>query len=293
MRKIFIDTLVELAEKDERIMLLTADLGFMALEPFIKRFPKRYINVGVAEQNMIGVATGLAEAGFMPFVYSIAPFAVLRPYEFIRNGPILHQLPVRIIGMGGGMDYAYSGITHYALEDIALMRVQEGMTTICPADCRQARTSLLKTWTRTGPIYYRLSKDDNLYIDDFDGSFDISDVQEIGTGEDILNISMGSIAKEAISAMRMQKKSKVLIVSNFNPSPDDAIIKNLRKCKIAITLEEHYLNGGLGSYIAELIAENDIKCMFRRYGVNKSYRGITGGLDYLRASMMGTRLMGV
>lgn len=101
MRGAFIRTLAELAERDSRIILLTGDLGYMVLEPFSDKFQDRFFNVGVAEQNMVGLATGLAEAGLIPFVYSIVPFAVLRPFEFIRNGPILHQFPVRIVGVGG------------------------------------------------------------------------------------------------------------------------------------------------------------------------------------------------
>src|SRR5438067_12848786 len=99
MRSAFIETLADLAADDPRIVLLTGDLGFMAIEPFSDRFPDRFFNVGVAEQNMVGVAAGLAEAGLIPFVYSIAPFAALRPYEFIRNGPGLHGFPVRIVGV--------------------------------------------------------------------------------------------------------------------------------------------------------------------------------------------------
>src|SRR5258708_10366625 len=121
MRAAFIHALVELAAHDPRILLLTADLGFMALEPFAQRFPGRLFNMGVAEQNMVGAATGLAEAGFIPYVYSIVTFATLRPYEFIRNGPVLHQLPVRIVGMGGGYEYGPAGATHHGLEDIGVM----------------------------------------------------------------------------------------------------------------------------------------------------------------------------
>src|SRR5437879_12352624 len=102
MRKALSTTLAELGQKDDRILLLTGDLGFMALEPFADKFPDRFFNVGVAEQNMVGLATGLAEAGYIPFLYSIVTFAALRPFEFIRNGPVLHQLPVRIAGLGGG-----------------------------------------------------------------------------------------------------------------------------------------------------------------------------------------------
>src|SRR4051812_22287055 len=118
MRAAFLRTLTELAARDERIVLLTGDLGFAAIEPFKDTFPERFFNVGVAEQNMIGIATGLAEAGFLPFAYSIATFAVLRPFEFIRNGPIMHDLPVRIVGVGGGFEYGHAGPTHHALEDV-------------------------------------------------------------------------------------------------------------------------------------------------------------------------------
>ena len=118
MRSEFVQALVEVGEADSRVLLLTGDLGYNALEPFADRFPDRFFNVGVAEQNMVGVATGLAEAGYVPFAYSIATFASMRAYEFIRNGPVLHELPVRIVGMGGGFDYGPNGPTHYALEDI-------------------------------------------------------------------------------------------------------------------------------------------------------------------------------
>ena len=133
MRYAFVTTLLELAERDERILLLTGDLGFTVLEPFAEKFPyrsdlrrNRFFNVGVAEQNMVGVGTGLAEAGYIPFLYSIATFAAIRPYEFIRNGPALHRLPVRIVGVGGGFEYGSAGPTHWALEDIALMACAAG-----------------------------------------------------------------------------------------------------------------------------------------------------------------------
>src|SRR5438093_3574694 len=137
MRRAFVNTLVELAESDPRILLLTGDLGYLALEPFSERFPDRFFNVGVAEQNMVGLATGLAEAGFIPFVYSIVTFASLRPYEFIRNGPILHQLPVRIVGVGGGFEYGPQGATHHGLEHVGVMRVQPGIAATARADYAQ------------------------------------------------------------------------------------------------------------------------------------------------------------
>src|SRR5438093_8078761 len=128
MRTAFVRTLTDLAARDDRIVLLTGDLGWSVVEPFAERFPQRFFNAGVAEQNMVGVATGLAEAGFIPFVYSIVTFATLRPYEFIRNGPIQHRLRVRIVGVGGGVEYGSNGLSHYGLEDVAVLRAQPGIT---------------------------------------------------------------------------------------------------------------------------------------------------------------------
>src|ERR1700761_4388666 len=117
MRADVLATLAALAERDERIVFLTGDLGYGVVEHFFERFPDRAFNAGVAEQNMVAMATGLAASGLIPFVYSIATFASLRPLEFIRNGPVMHQLPVRIVGMGMGFEYGHSGHTHYAVED--------------------------------------------------------------------------------------------------------------------------------------------------------------------------------
>ena len=182
MRATFVATIAELAAQDERILLLTGDLGFMALEPFSERFPDRFFNAGVAEQNMVGLATGLAEAGYIPFVYSIVTFASLRPYEFIRNGPILHQLPVRIVGVGGGFEYGTAGTSHHGLEDIGVMRIQPGITVIAPADAQQTRTALAATYDLPGPIYYRLGKDDKAVVPGLDGRFALGEAEMIGDG---------------------------------------------------------------------------------------------------------------
>src|ERR1700761_5341504 len=153
-----------LAAADERVILLTGDLGYMVMEPFRARFPDRFINVGVAEQNMIGLATGLAEAGLRPYTYSIATFAALRPFEFIRNGPVLHHLPVRMIGMGAGFEYGTAGPTHHAVEDIGVMRTLPGLTVVIPADGPQAAQAIRGTYDIPGPVYYSLAKDDRLKI---------------------------------------------------------------------------------------------------------------------------------
>src|SRR5262249_43179462 len=145
MRTTLVTTLCELAESDERLILLTADLGWGALEPFAAAFPERFLNVGVAEQNAMGVATGLALEGYLPFVYSIATFATMRCYEQFRDGPELHRLPVRLVGIGGGFAYGHAGPTHHALEDLCLGRALPGVTVVAPADAAQAREALRAT----------------------------------------------------------------------------------------------------------------------------------------------------
>jgi transketolase len=280
MRNTFIRTLIQLAECDERILLLTSDLGYMALEPFAERFPDRFYNVGIAEQNMIGLATGLAEAGFIPFAYSIAPFAVLRPYEFIRNGPIDNQLPVRIVGMGGGLDYSYDGISHYGHDDIGVLRVQPGITIVTPADFEQARSALLKTSYLPGPIYYRLSKDEQTIIPGLDGYFELGRAKCIGQGRDLLIIAMGTIAIEAYKAIKDLENDGIsatmMVVGCMNPPPTDDIRDALSCHKLAITVEAHYITGGLGSMVSEVIAESGISCRLVRCGIEKQMDSFVG-----------------
>ncbi|NQT04163.1 MAG: 1-deoxy-D-xylulose-5-phosphate synthase, partial [Planctomycetes bacterium] len=241
MRGTFISTLTELAERDPRIFLLTGDLGYLALEVFSNKFPKRFINVGVAEQNMVGLATGLAEAGFIPFVYSISTFAALRPYEFIRNGPIFHQLPVRIVGIGGGFEYGHNGPSHHGLEDVGVMRVQPGISVVVPADYQQARSALLSTWDLPGPVYYRIGKDERTLVPDLDGRFELGRVQLIGDGSDLLIIAMGSVASEAVRAAQTLNAQgigcTVMIVAALNPAPINELAQTLGRFRLALTVE--------------------------------------------------------
>jgi transketolase len=285
MRGTFIKTLVEIAERDPRILFLTGDLGYMAVEPFSDKFPDRFFNVGVAEQNLVGLATGLAEAGFIPFVYSIVPFAVLRPYEFIRNGPILHRFPVRIVGTGGGVEYGNNGATHYGLEDIGVLRIQPGICIVAPADYAQTRNALLATWDLPGPVYYRLGKDEKTIVPGLEGRFELGRVQALRQGTDLLMVSMGSIAIEAIQAAEsLQAKGiscTLLSIASLNPAPIDDLVKALSTHPVAMTVETHYVVGGIGSLVSEIIAENGLSCRLVRCGMTALPNGVTGSQVYM------------
>jgi transketolase len=284
VRAAFAQTLTELAGQDPRVLLLTGDLGYMALEPFSDAHPNRFFNAGVAEQNMVGMATGLAEAGFVPFVYSIVNFATLRPYEFIRNGPVLHQLPVRIVGMGGGFEYGSAGPSHHGLEDIGVMRLQPGLTVIAPADHQQARTAIAETWDLPGPVYYRLGKDDKTTVPGLEGRFALGRAQAVREGDDLLIIAMGSVAGEAAAAAELLAEqgiaSTVLIVASLNPAPVADLAVAVARFPLTLTVEAHYTTGGLGSLVAEVIAETATGTRLVRCGVAAPSDGRSGSQEY-------------
>lgn len=285
MRGIFVQTLLELAAEDERIILLTGDLGFMALEPFAQRFPHRFFNVGVAEQNMIGLATGLAEAGFIPFAYSIGTFAALRGYEFVRNGPAFHHLPVRVVGVGAGFEYSHAGLTHHSLEDVGVMRIQPTMRVIAPADVPQAAAAIRATYALPEPIYYRIGKNDKLIIPELKGHFELGQPDLIGTGSDLLFVTMGSIAREVLHVAHQLREtgidSTIAVISTLNPPTDLAPV--LSRFSQVISVEDHYIVGGVGSLVAECIAEQGLSCRLTRCGVRSLTNGRSGSQEWLRA----------
>jgi transketolase len=285
MRGTFVRGLTALAENDERVILLTGDLGFAAIEPFSDRFPERFFNVGVAEQNMVGIATGLAEAGYLPFVYSIATFAALRPYEFIRNGPILQHLPVRIIGVGGGFEYGAAGPTHHALEDVGVMRVQPGLTIVVPADHQQALAALAATWSLETPIYYRLGKDDSSTVPGLNGRFELGRTQRLREGEDVLLLGMGPIcaaiqtAAEQLAGLGVSAATTV--VASISPAPVEDLIDQLAQFRLVMAIEAHYAAGGLGSLVSEIVTDNGLGCVVKRCGIVTGHSARIGGEGYL------------
>jgi transketolase len=288
LRREFVDSLVELAREDERIVLLTGDLGFAALEPFAERYPDRFFNAGVAEQNMMGMATGLAEAGFTPYAYSISTFASMRGYEFIRNGAVLHHLPVRVVGIGEGVDYGHNGMTHYALEDIALMRAQPGLAVISPADSAQVRPALRAVQGLDGPAYVRLSKQ-SVTVPGLGDEFALGRAQLLTDGSDVALIATGTMVEAAVACANLLERqgisASVLAVSCISPPPVDDLVRTLSSVPLVMSAEAHYVNGGLGSLVAEVIAERGLGCRLLRAGVRSVPLGISGGREYMHEQL--------
>lgn len=287
MRAAFTATLAELADGDDRILLLTGDLGYKAIEPFSERHPDRFFNVGVAEQNMMGLATGLAEAGYRPFCYSIATFASLRAYELLRNGPVFHRLPVRVVGVGGGFDYGSAGPSHHALEDVGALRLLPGLTVLAPADPEQTRTMLRATWDLSGPVYYRLGKDDRLEVPALAGRFALGRTEMLREGKDVLFLVTGSLAEETLAAAEelasFGVEASVGIVATLAPPPREELAPLLSRFSLVATVEAHYVDGGLGSIVAETLAERALPCRLLRLGVAEGPDGRSGSARWLLA----------
>lgn len=287
MRATFARILSELAAKDDRVVLLTGDLGFTVLEPFRDKFPKRFFNVGVAEQNMVGVATGMAEAGMIPFCYSIGTFASLRPFEFIRNGPVLHNLPVRVIGLGAGFEYGTAGPTHYSLEDIGIMRTQPGLTVIAPADFEQAGAALNASWDLPGPVYYRIGKDEKATMPGLNGHFELGRAQTVRKGDDLLIFACGPISLDVAAAAEDLANdgiaATVVVVASISPVPEQDLVEALSRHRVALTVETHSVTGGLGSLVAEVIADHGIGTRLVRLGVRAGSKGRSGSPAHMHA----------
>lgn len=282
MRDNFIKKLIEIAKNDHRVVLLTADLGFSILEEFANEFPSRFFNVGVSEQNMIGIATGLAESGFIPFTYSIAPFSLLRPYEFIKNGPILHNLPVRIIAIGPGFEYGNLGSTHHLIEDIAVTRVFPNLSIYSPINGKNAELILDKSYLENNPIYYRIGKNKDSLSDNLD-YVETDNFIQLSKGDDsIVVFGIGSIVEEILKCNNIiDKKISSYAITKIDQKIQKELIPIIQKYKKIITVEAHYINGGIGSMIAEIIAENQLTAKLYRLGVRELSDGIFGDTEFM------------
>jgi transketolase len=233
---------------------------------------------------MLGVATGLAASGFKPYAYSIATFASMRPYEFFRNGAVLHELPVRLVGVGGGVDYGHNGITHYALEDVALMRAQPDLAVVAPADPAQTRSAVLAMADLPTAAYLRLGKD-GIAIPRLGGRFELGRAEMLGSGDDVAIVTYGGITVEALAAADLLAAqgvgATVVVVASLAPAPVEDLAEVLGRIPVAVTVESHYVVGGVGSLVCEVVAERGLGCRVVRCGITSMPRGATGDRAYL------------
>ncbi len=272
MRKVCLDMVYELAKQDPRIFFIGSDLGAGTLKQFKREMPDRFFMEGVSEANLIGMAAGLALEGKIVYVNTIATFLTRRCFEQIVVDLCLHRANVRLIGNGGGLVYAPLGPTHLAIDDIAILRAIPNMTIVAPADANEMRRFMPMTVDYPGPIYIRLAKGNDPIVTP-EGPFEIGRAVPVRTGSDVLILTTGVTLKPALDAAATLAgqgiEAAILHLPTVKPLDADAILRSASIVPAIVTIEEHTLMGGLGSAVAELIAEADFNPSkrFRRIGI--------------------------
>jgi transketolase len=288
MRTAFIETLFELARRDERIVLLVGDLGYSVVEPFMNQLPNQFINAGVAEQNMTGLAVGMALSGKVAFTYSIANFPTLRCLEHIRNDVCYHNANVKIVAIGGGFSYGSMSVTHHATEDLGIMRMLPGMVVVAPGDPVETRQATRAVLEHQGPCYLRLGKAGEPNVHSTDIEFRLGKAIKLREGQDLTIVSTGGLLLTAVRvAERLTEigiEARVLSMHTLKPLDSAALLDAARETRAIVTLEEHSVIGGLGSAVAELLAETDeVKVAFKRIGIPPFFSPHVGSQEYMRA----------
>lgn len=270
---------LDLAKNDDKLVLMTADLAQLSgMDRFIKTYPNQFINVGIAEQNMVGMAAGLAAEGFHPVVSTYATFLTMRSCEQMRHFMGYMHLPIVAIGSGAGLSQGFAGNTHYTIEDISMMRAIPGLTIYSPADAASAVKLFELSLKRNIPVYMRLTGNLNcpiVYKDDVDfenygaiicsGNIEVADVVIMATG------TMVSVALKASESLR-NNGLKVCVVDMFRLKPiDEILIRKAADSKLVVSIEEHNKLGGLGAAIAEVMSECSCCANLLRLGVNDCF----------------------
>lgn len=288
MRTMFINTLLELADEDDRIYLLCGDLGYSVLEPFFERFPDRFLNVGVAEQNMVGIAAGLAQGGYVAFCYSIANFPTLRCLEQIRNDVCYHDCNVTIVSVGGGVAYGAQGYSHHAVEDLAVMRSLPNMVVAAPGDPLEVRTLTRALVDHPGPGFLRLGKAGEAILHDRVPSLEIGEVIEVREGNDVILLSTGGMLETALQVAEQLAQqgvdAGVTSVPFLKPLSTGYVTAVARRAVLLCTLEEHGPIGGLGEAVASCLAQlsGDRAALLPFSLPEGSTKGVSGDQNYLR-----------
>lgn len=259
-RESFGKALVELGKENENVVVLTADLaGATKTSLFEREFPDRFINVGIAEQNMIGISAGLATTGKIPFASTFAMFAAGRAYDQIRNSVAYPKLNVKICGTHAGVTVGEDGATHQMLEDLSLMRSIPNMTVLCTSDDVQTRWAIKEMAKIDGPVYIRLARVATPVIYDENQKFEIGKMVQIGDGTDATVFATGVEVAEALKAKEELEKENINIrvvdVHTIKPIDREMIIKCARETKKLITIEDHSIIGGLGTAVCEVLSE--------------------------------------
>jgi transketolase len=284
MREAFFRSLARLAAEDERVWLLAGDLGFGAADEFRRRFRARFLNAGVAEQNMTGVAAGLALAGKIVFTYSIANFPTLRCLEQIRNDVCYHNANVKIVAVGGGLAYGALGASHHATEDIAILRALPNMVVVAPGDPLEAEQATAAVARHAGPCYLRLGRAGEPAVHER-LDFELGKAVRLRSGNDLSLIAAGGMLSTAVEVGRRLEQDGLAAglwsMPTLKPLDFEAV-REAAASGVVFTLEEHSAIGGLGAAVAVALCEAGYSGAFRRIALPDGFAPCAGSAEYLR-----------
>lgn len=286
MRDAFFNELYEIARKDKNIILVSADMGAPSLDKFRRDLGNQFINVGIAEQNMVTVATGLALSDKKVFVYAIMPFATLRCYELTKVNLSLMNIPVTIVGVGAGFSYDDSGPTHHSTEDIAVMRVLPNMTILSPSDSIMAAEFAEMSCHMKGPNYVRLDREILPLIYKPDTSF-ADGLTNLKAGKDVCIISTGNMVHRAFEVSNKLEEHSinagVVDLYRIRPINEKLLLDSIEQSKRIVTLEEHLLTGGIGTAVAEILIDNGKTVPLKRIAIRDKYYYAYGGRNNIQS----------
>jgi transketolase len=287
MRDAFVRALDALAEEDPRVFLVTGDLGFGVLTGFAERRPTQFLNAGVAEQNMTGVAAGLALEGRVVFTYSIGNFPTLRCLEQIRNDAAYHDANVNVVAIGGGFSYGALGMSHHATEDLSILRALP-ITVVAPGDDWEATHAVGALARTPGTTYLRLDKSSAGDTSRPGERFELGRARRLREGDDLTIVATGGILAVALEAAdelaRQGIRCRVLSLHTLKPLDVESLEAAARETGGILTLEEHTVDGGLGGAVAEALLERGAPPrFFRRIGLRAGFSALVGSQDFLRS----------
>lgn len=288
MRSSFLKTLTSLMRKDNSVLVLTADMGYGVFEELEKEFPKRFLNTGITEQSTVSMAAGLALSGYKVFFYAQAPFATMRCFEQIRLDAAYNHTNIKIIGTSSGFSSNQLGTSHFSVEDIGLMRLLPNLTIFTPGDPYEAEWATKMAYKTNGPVYLRLSKNDSAVVHKQTISIPMGKGIKICNGNQLTIFVSGNLlpmAQGIVSSLnKLNIQACLISMPTIKPLDKEIIVNEAKRTKTIFTLEDHSIIGGLGSAVAEVLAELGEKVNFLRLGVPDKFTDIVGSEEYLLAS---------
>ena len=260
MRETSLKSIYSLAKTDDRIVFIGSDIGSGTLDNFKKEFPDRFFIEGISEQNIVGMAAGLALDGFIPFITTIGTFLTRRCLEQIIVDLCFHNVPVRLLGFGGGVVYAPLGPTHWAVEDFAILRSLPNISIVSPCDAIEMEKVIPATQDCMGPVYIRMGRGEDPIISNVNEKIKIGKAVSFNEGSDALIISTGTMTQRCLDAVTMLSTEGVSVgvlhLHTIKPLDKISILEKIKKVSLIVTVEEHYRSGGLGSAVLEAISDN-------------------------------------